>query len=487
MSSIIIICFVLYTVTLFAVTRLSTRRSVVNDESFFRANKKSPWLVVAYGGIGAALSGVTFMSVPGFVHSSAFTYFNVVLGNMIGYFIIALILLPLYYKLNLTSIYLYLNQRLGCWAQRTGSSFFFLSRLLGSALRMYIVIFVLYEFAFKAMGIPFWIPAFIFILIILLYTLQGGIRVIIWTDTLQTTFLLSATLLTIYYILNNVDMTFISLLKESTAEGYTKMIENDWRAGNFYIKQIISGIFLTIALNGLDQDLIQKNLSCKNLKDAQKNVFVLSISLIVVNLIFLTLGAALLYYAKTTGFVLPSNPDSIFPAIAFSLSDVTMVFFIIGLLAAGYSSADGTLTALTTVVCYDFLGFDNENNEKLDEKRRTKMRKIVHVGCAFLFFCVIIIFRPFHDQSLIKMLFDIAALSYGPLLGMFCFGLFTNRKISGAHEKYIPVVAILAPAICYLMKIYSEEILFGYKFGFELLILNGLLTFLGLIALSVRR
>ena len=464
-------------VALFVVTRFTTRKMHNSNEAYFRANRKSPWFVVAYGGIGATMSGVTFMSVPGYVSSSAFTYFGVILGNMVGYLIVALLLLPLYYKLNLTSIYVYLNRRFGFRTQRTGSLFFFVSRLLGSALRMYLVVYVLYEFVFKAMGIPFWVPAVVFIVIILLYTLQGGIRVIVWTDTLQTTFMLIATLLTIYFILREVDVSFLDFIKTSSAEGYTRLFETNWKADNFYWKQLLSGIFLTIALNGLDQDMIQKNLSCRTLKDAQKNVFVLSLSLIAVNLLFLTLGAALLFYSKNTGFMLPANPDSLYPAIAFSLSKVTMVLFIIGLLAAGYSSADGTLTALTTVICYDFLGFSNDS---LSEKQKTKTRKIVHFTCAFLFLCVIIIFKPFHNESLIKTIFDIAALSYGPLLGMFCFGLFTKWKINPAYEKLVPVIAIFSPTFCYFLKTLSPELFNGYKIGFELLIYNGLLTFTGM-------
>ena len=484
MSVLIITCFALYTVALFAVTRVSTRNMKHSNEAYFRANRKSPWFVVAYGGIGATISGVTFMSVPGFVSSSAFTYFGVVLGNMIGYLIVALLLLPLYYKLNLTSIYVYLNQRFGFRTQRTGSLFFFVSRLLGSALRMYLVVYVLYEFVFKAMGIPFWVPAAVFITIILLYTLRGGIRVVVWTDTLQTTFMLIATLLTIFFIFREIDTSVLNFFKSSASEGYTQLIETNWKAGNFYWKQILSGIFLTIALNGLDQDMIQKNLSCRTLKDAQKNIFVLSVSLIAVNLLFLTLGAALLYYAKNTGFLLPDNPDSYFPAIAFSLSKVTMVLFIIGLLAAGYSSADGTLTALTTVICYDFLGFAND---KMTEKHKTGTRKIVHIICASLFLCVIIAFKPFHDESLIKTIFDIAALSYGPLLGMFGFGLFTKWKINPKYEKLVPVIAILAPIICYVLKIFSQELFNGFKFGFELLIINGLITFTGMCFLIRKR
>ena len=477
MPSIILICFTLYTATLFVVTRFANQSTTNSNEAYFRANRKSPWFVVAYGGIGATMSGVTFMSVPGYVQISAFTYFGVILGNMVGFLVVSFVLLPLYYKLNLTSIYVCLNQRFGYLTQRTGSLFFFVSRLLGSALRMYLVVYVLYEFVFKAMNIPFWVPAVVFVVIILLYTLRGGLRVVVWTDTLQTTFMLTATLLTIYIILRTVDLSFLDFLKTSSAEGYTKLIETNWKASNFFGKQLFSGIFLTIALNGLDQDMIQKNLSCRTLKDAQKNVFVLSLSMIVVNLLFLTLGAALLYYAKETGFLLPDNPDSFFPAIAFRISNVTMILFIIGLLAAGYSSADGTLTALTTVVCYDFFGFANNG---MTEKRKTIIRKIVHLICASLFLCVIIIFRPFHDESLIKTIFDIAALSYGPLLGLFGFGLFTKWTIKSKYEKLVPVIAVLAPIICYFLKMYSTQLFNGYMIGFELLIINGLLTFIGL-------
>jgi len=481
---IIIICFTLYTVVLLVVTRLSVRRGQATNETYFRANRKSPWMIVAYGGIGASLSGVTFMSVPGFVAGSAFTYFGVVLGNLLGYIIVALLLLPLYYKLNLTSIYVYLNHRFGLWTQRTGSLFFFLSRLLGSALRMYLVVYVLYEFVFKAMGISFWVSAIVFIAIILLYTLHGGIRVIIWTDTLQTTFMLAATFLTLYFLLRETGITFTGFITNASADGHTKLFETDWKAGNFYLKQVFSGIFLTIALNGLDQDMIQKNLSCKKLKDAQKNIFVLSLSLVIVNLLFLTLGAALLFYAKQTGFTLPDNPDAIYPAIAFNLSNVTVVLFIVGLLAAGYSSADGTLTALTTVICYDFLGFSNEQRKNglipVAENLKIHVRKTVHIICALLFLGVIIAFKPFHDESLIKTVLNIAALSYGPLLGMFSFGLFTKWKIDPQHEKYILIIAILAPIISFLLKHFSLELFSGYNIGFELLIINGLMTFIGM-------
>ncbi|MDR2037653.1 MAG: sodium:solute symporter [Bacteroidales bacterium] len=542
MAAIILVCFVLYSAMLFGVTRI-TSRNATND-TYFRANRKAPWPVVAYGMIGASLSGVTFMSVPGYVQTSQFTYFGVVIGNLIGYIVIALVLLPLYYKLDLTSIYTYLQKRFGFWSHRTGSFFFIVSRMLGSALRMYLVVYVLYEFVFRSWGIPFWVPAVVFIALILLYTLKGGLRTIIWTDTLQTTFMLLATIFTIYFILRETDLSLFTLLKNASAEGYTKLIETNWRSDNFFLKQLVSGAFLTIAMNGLDQDMMQKNLSCRNLKEAQKNVFSLSFSLIFVNLLFLTLGAALLYYASHTGFALPEKSDSIFPAIAFDLSTITVVLFVIGLLAAGYSSADGTLTSLTTAICFDFFEFDRKKSAEgkikfpvksvigilafclllavllildvlhdpvqqkigslllfaavflfvfyvlsilterdIPQKDQVKTRKIVHIICAVLFFCIIVIFRPFHDDSLIKMVFNIAALSYGPLLGLFCFGLFTKWQV---NEHYVPFVAVAAPLICYVLKLYSAEWFNGYVFGFELLLLNGLLTFLGL-CLCIRK
>ncbi len=537
MEIIILACFLFYSALLFCITWVTSRNA--SNDTYFRANRKSPWPVVAYGMIGASLSGVTFMSVPGYVQSSQFTYFGVVIGNLIGYAVIALVLLPLYYKLDVTSIYTYLEKRFGFWSHRTGSFFFIVSRMLGSALRMYLVVYVLYEFVFRSWGIPFWVPAVVFIGLILLYTIQGGLRTIIWTDTLQTTFMLLATVLTIYYILKGTDLSLFTLLKQASAEGHTKLIETDWRADNFFLKQLVSGAFLTIAMNGLDQDMMQKNLSCKTLKEAQKNVFSLSFSLIIVNLLFLTLGAALLYYASHTGFVLPDKSDSIFPGIAFSLSTVTVVLFVIGLLSAGYSSADGTLTSLTTAICFDFLGFDRKTNDvsqeghfsavkfslmlilclalatmiafdifkhpaaqkilslllfasifmlffftfsiftkqTIPDRNKIKVRKMVHVICAIVFLCIIIVFKPFHDDSLIKMVFNIAALSYGPLLGLFCFGLFTRWQI---NEKYVPIIAIMSPLICYILKTYATELFNGYVFGFELLLLNGLITFLGL-------
>ena len=479
----ILIVFVLYTVLLFVIAHFTSRKS--DNASFFTGNRKSPWFVVAYGMIGASLSGVTFMSVPGGVYSGQFTYLPLVFGYVIGYAVIAFVLLPLYYKLNLTSIYSYLEIRFGSKSEKTGAAFFILSRLLGSALRMYLVVFVLYEFVFKAWGLPFWVPAVIFIAIILLYTFKGGIKTVVWTDTLQTTFLLLAALLTAIFILKDLDISLGGLLKKTSELGYTKVFETDWTHNKFWLKQLLSGAFITITMTGLDQDMMQKNLTCKNLRDAQKNVITSSLLFVIVNVLFLCLGAALIFYAQETGFALPVNDagvvvnDKIFPSVAFSLSTLTSILFVVGLVAAGYSSADGTLTALTTTFCFDFLHLDKKN---LSDSQVTKYRKIIHVAFALLYLVVIVLFRPFHNESLIDKIFDIAGFTYGPLLGLYSFGLFVKNRT--ANDKAVPFIAVASPIISYLLKVYSKDLFHGYQFGFEILIINGLLTFLALLACS---
>ena len=486
MSAIILTCFVVYTMLLFLVTWLTSRKA--SNDTYFRGNRKSPWYVVAYGMIGASLSGVTFMSVPGGVYTGQFTYLPLVLGYILGYLAIAYVLLPLYYKLNLTSIYSYLGERIGNVSERTGSLFFIISRLLGSALRMYLVVFVLYEFMFKNWNIPFWVPALVFIIIILMYTFRGGIKTVIWTDTLQTTFLLLAAVVTLVFILKDLDISFVGLVSQLADSGSTRVFDTDWHSNKFYLKQILSGAFITITMTGLDQDMMQKNLTCKTLKDAQKNMITFSLSLVVVNLLFLFLGGALLYYAQQTGFALPLNEagvvvnDKIFPSVAFSLSTFTSVVFVVGLVAAGYSSADGTLTALTTTFYHDFIHLDK--SQRYTEQQKVRFRKLIHVSFAMLYLLVIIAFKPFHNQSLIDTIFDVAGYTYGPLLGLYAFGLFTHYKVK---DKYVPVVAILSPVICYILKLNSQEWLWGYRFGFEIILLNGLLTCLGLFIIRKRK
>lgn len=484
MATTILTVFIVYTILILLIAHITSKKST--NEAFFNGNRKSPWFVVAYGMIGASLSGVTFMSVPGGVYTGHFTYLGIVFGYVIGYAVIAWILLPLYYKLKLTSIYSYLEMRFGQNSEKTGAAFFIISRLIGSALRMYLVVFVLYEFVFKTFGIPFFVPAIIFVALILIYTFKGGIKTVVWTDTLQTTFLILAAVFTVVFLLKKLDMSIFEVLSLSAEKGITKVFETDWTNNKFFVKQILSGAFITITMTGLDQDMMQKNLTCKTLRDAQKNVMTSSLLFIIVNIIFLCLGATLIFYAQQTGFQLPVNEnnvvinDMIFPSIAFSLSSLTSIFFIIGIIAAGYSSADGTLTALTTTFCFDFMHIDK--NTKLTENEIAKRRKIIHICFAVLYLLIIILFRPFHNDSLIDKLFDIAGYTYGPLLGLYSFGLFVKNRTP--NDKLVPYIAVLSPVISYLLNLYSEELFFGYKFGFEILIVNGLITFMALLAIS---
>lgn len=484
MTTTILTVFIVYTILILLIAHITSKKST--NEAFFNGNRKSPWFVVAYGMIGASLSGVTFMSVPGGVYTGHFTYLGIVFGYVIGYAVIAWILLPLYYKLKLTSIYSYLEMRFGQNSEKTGAAFFIISRLIGSALRMYLVVFVLYEFVFKTFGIPFFVPAIIFVALILIYTFKGGIKTVVWTDTLQTTFLILAAVLTVVFLLKKLDMSIFEVLSLSAEKGITKVFETDWTNNKFFVKQILSGAFITITMTGLDQDMMQKNLTCKTLRDAQKNVMTSSLLFIIVNIIFLCLGATLIFYAQQTGFQLPVNEnnvvinDMIFPSIAFSLSSLTSIFFIIGIIAAGYSSADGTLTALTTTFCFDFMHIDK--NTKLTENEIANRRKIIHICFAVLYLLIIILFRPFHNDSLIDKLFDIAGYTYGPLLGLYSFGLFVKNRTP--NDKLVPYIAVLSPVISYLLNLYSEELFFGYKFGFEILIVNGLITFMALLAIS---
>ena len=480
--------FVFYVVLLFVITGITSRKA--DNKTYFTGNRKSPWFVVAYGMIGSSLSGVTFMSVPGDVYTTQFTYFGVVLGYILGYLVIGGLLLPLYYKLNVTSVYEYLGSRIGKEAHETGSVLFFVSRLLGSALRMYLVIFVLQIFVFDGWHIPIWLTSIVMIIIILLYTFRGGLKTVVWTDLLQTTFLLLALVITIAVIMKNMGGSFADIWQAMGTAGKDgidcrQVFNTDWRNNSFFVKQIIGGMFITIAMTGLDQDMMQKNLTCKNLRDAQKNVMTSSLLFVIVNGLFLCLGAALIFYAQETGFQLPMNEagvvvnDKIFPSVAFSLSKFTAIVFVIGLVAAGYSSADGTLTALTTTFCFDFMHFDKK---QLTEQQITQRRKWIHVAFALLYLLVIIAFRPFHNESLIDKVVDIAGYTYGPLLGLYTFGLFVkNRKVV---DKAVPFIAVASPVISYFLKMYSPQLFGGYKIGFEILIINGLMTFVALLLFS---
>lgn len=479
--TILLSCFLAYTLLLFLITFLTARKA--NNESFYIGNKTSPWYVVAYGMIGASLSGVTFMSVPGWVGSSQFSYFMIVVGYLFGYIIIANVLLPLYYRLNLTSIYSYLEQRFGFWSYKTGAFYFLLSRVLGASLRMFLVIYVLQHFVFDAWGFPFWLTVVIFISLIILYTFKGGIKTIIWTDTLQTTFMLLAVVISVILITKDLHFSFSELVSKIFNSDYSKVIVTDWAPKNNFVKQFFSGMFITIVMTGLDQEMMQKNLSCRNIRDAKKNMMSFSFIIVVVNFMFLFLGAALFTYANAKGIDLTklASTDDIFPTITLQyLGPLAGLVFFIGLISAAYPSADGALTALTTSFCIDFLGVQKKTH--LTERKKTNIRYLVHIGFALTMLVVVIVFRFFYDKALIDNLFTIAGYTYGPLLGLYAFGLFTRFKVK---DKWVPLVAILSPIICYVLSDNSAAWL-GYKFGFELLILNGLLTFIGLIILRKR-
>jgi len=479
--TLIFISFLAYTILLFAVTWITTRKA--NNESFYIGNKASPWFVVAYGMIGASLSGVTFMSVPGWVGATQFSYLLVVAGYMIGYTVIATVLMPLYYKLNLTSIYSYLEQRFGFWSYKTGAFFFLLSRTIGASFRMFLVVNVLQVFVFDAWNIPFIVTVSIFIALIILYTLKGGIKTIIWTDTLQTTFMLLAVGISIYLISKDLQFDFRNLISTVWQSDYSDIVITDWHSKQFFLKQILSGAFIAIVMTGLDQEMMQKNLSCRNIHDAQKNMFSFSIVLVFVNLMFLFLGAVLYIFATRHGIELPARTDDLFPMIAIKyLGPLAGLVFIIGLISAAYPSADGALTSLTTSFTIDFLGLNKR--EDLNEEQKKRIRYKVHLSFAFLLLLVIVLFRAINDRAVIDKLFTVAGYTYGPLLGLYAFGLFTRFQIK---DKWVPYVAISSPIFCYFLSDNSVFLLDGYRFGFELLIINGLYTFAGLWLLRIRK
>jgi len=433
--------------------------------------------------IGASLSGVTFMSVPGWVGGTQFTYLMVIAGYLIGYTVIATVLMPLYYRLNLTSIYSYLEQRFGFWSYKTGSFFFILSRTIGASFRMFLVVNVLQIFVFDAWNIPFFVTVSIFILLIILYTLKGGIKTIIWTDTLQTTFMLAAVGITIFLISKSMHSSLTEMFSTVFNSDYSKVIETDWQSKRHFLKQIMSGAFIAIAMTGLDQEMMQKNLSCKNIGEAQKNMFTFSIVLVFVNMMFLILGAMLFLYATQAGIQLPGRSDDLFPVIAINhLGTLAGLVFLIGLISAAYPSADGALTSLTTSFSIDILGLDKKEN--IDEKAKQKIRYKVHFGFAILLLVVIVIFRAINDRAVVEKLFTVAGYTYGPLLGLYAFGMFTRFKV---HDKWVPIIAISSPIICYFISENSEYLFWGNKIGFELLIINGIITFIGLFFIRLKR
>ncbi|MGB1043203.1 MAG: sodium:solute symporter [Tenacibaculum sp.] len=450
-----------------------------NNNTFFKADNSSPWYLVAFGMIGASLSGVTFISVPGWVAGQQMSYMQMVLGYVVGYAVIGLLLLPLYYKLNLTSIYTYLEDRFGRYSYKTGASFFLLSRTIGAAFRLFLVANVLQLILFDAYGIPFWITVTITILLIWLYTFKGGIKTIVWTDTLQTLFMLIAVGVCIVMIKDEMQIdslfTYISENKLSKTFFF-----DDWKSGNYFWNRFLSGAFIAIVMTGLDQDMMQKNLTCRNLKDAQKNMFWFTLVLVVVNFFFLALGILLTDYATLNG--IEAAKDSLFPTIAMSgnLGIVTSLFFLLGLIAAAYSSADSALTSLTTSFSIDILEIDKKD----DELQKEKTRKKIHVLFSLILIATILIFKYFiADASVIAKIFQFAGYTYGPLLGLYAFGLFTKLNIK---DRFVPIICLVSPVLTYLISVLSKTYV-NFDFGFFVLILNGFLTFLGLLIIKTSK
>jgi len=444
-----------------------------SNESFFKANNKAPWYVVAFGMIGASLSGVTFISVPGWIESQSFSYMQMVLGYVIGYAIIGLVLLPLYYRLNLTSIYTYLEDRFGAYAYKTGASFFLLSRVIGASFRLFLVANVLQLILFDSYGVPFWVTVTITILLIWLYTFRGGIKTIIWTDMLQTLFMLIAVGVCIISISDQLDIDNLFSYISENALSKTFFFD-DIKAGNYFWKQFFSGAFIAVVMTGLDQDMMQKNLACKSLKDAQKNMFWFTIVLVIVNFFFLALGVLLTDFA--TANEINAHKDSLFPTLAMQgdLGLAVSIFFLLGLIAAAYSSADSALTSLTTSFSIDILEID----KKYTPEEQIKIRKRSHIWFSFILVSTILIFKYFiANESVIAKIFQFAGYTYGPLLGLYAFGLFTRLSVK---DKAIPFIAITAPILTYFINYFSINLI-GFDFGFFVLIVNGLLTFIGLL------
>lgn len=465
----IIILITAYFAVLIGVSYLTTRN--IDSKSFYLGNRKSPWYLVAFGMIGASLSGVTFISVPGWVNGSQFSYFQMVLGYLLGYVVVAEILIPLYYKLNLTTIYGYLEQRFGKKSYKTGAAFFLLSRSIGSAFRLYLVAMVLQLAVFDALEIPFWITVSITIFLIWVYTFKGGIKTIIITDTFQTLVMLLAVVFTIFIIGSELNLTFSGIFNSITSDSRSQIFFFDSSTRNFFT-QFFSGAFITITMTGLDQDMMQKNLSCKNLSEAKKNIYSYSITLILVNLLFLGLGVLLFQYAEVKGINLPSKSDELYPLLALNyLGPIVATLFILGLIAAAYSSADSAMAALTTSVCVDFLDFEKG-------KESPKTRTIVHLLISLAMIGLILLFKLVNNDSVISELFKAAGFTYGPLLGLFAFGLFTSYKVK---DFWVPFICVLSPIISFILNFYSKEIFpNNYQIGFEIIIINGALTFLGL-------
>jgi len=506
MSVTLLFSFVIgYFILLLAVAYFTSRNS--NNDSFFIGNRSSNWMLVAFGMIGTSLSGVTFVSVPGTVGDvaggsyKAFGYFQVVLGYFIGYFVIAFVLLPLYYRLNLTSIYNYLQKRFGNIAYKTGALFFIISRTVGATARLYLVIFVLQEFILARLGVPFLLTTFVILLMILLYTFEGGVKTIVYTDTLQTSFMLLGLVVCVFYILNNLNLSVGEAMQTLSDKGYTHIFNTDIKSKGFFLKQILGGMFITIGMTGLDQEMMQKNISVKNLKDSQKNMMTFNVIIVIVNFLFLLLGGLLYLYAQNHGaqyqevvtdgvtrLQLVSDGkniigDSLFPTVALTYATQAIsIIFIIALISALFPSADGALTALTSSFCIVILGL--KRKETLTEQQRKRIRLTVHLGFTLIFMLCILVFKWIGSRSIIDKILDFAGYTYGPLLGLFAFGIFSKRKLP--ETWLITLVCLVSPLLCYFLSINAPKWFGGFQIGIELLLINGIITYLGLFLISKR-
>ena len=477
MSPLLLFSFVVaYFVLLLVVAYWTSRGS--DNESFFIGNRNSNWMLVAFGMIGTSLSGVTFVSVPGAVSRDSFSYFQITLGYFLGYLLIAYVLLPLYYRLHLTSIYNYLNERLGFTSYKTGAAFFILSRVLGATARLYLVVNILQDAILSGFHIPFWLTTLIILLMILLYTYEGGVKTIVWTDTLQTTCMLGGMLICVFFILHQLNMNLSGALHAMQEKGYSKIFFTDPDSKLFFLKQIVAGMFITVTMTGMDQEMMQKSISVKTLKDSQKNMVVLGFIMLVVIFLFLFLGGLLYLFAGAEN--IPLSGDHLFPGLALHhMPHVISIIFIIALISALFPSSDGAITALTSSFCIDILGINR--NQNLDEKQRKKIRHRVHLVFILVFLIFVLIYKWISSDSMIGIILKVAAYTYGPLLGLFSFSILTRRQL---RNQWVPWVCILSPILCFFLDKYQEYIFGSFHIGLELLLINGAFTFLGLFLIS---
>lgn len=482
---VILLCIIFVYFLLLIAISFITGKDTSND-TFFKANKSSPWYLVAFGMIGASLSGVTFISIPGVVGTNGvnqnFSYLQMVWGYLLGYMIIANVLMPIYYRYNVTSIYEYLNERLGKSSYKTGAGFFLVSRLIGSSFRMYIVAMVMHQFVFMHFGLPFWLTVLISIFLIWVYTFRGGIKTIVITDVFQTFCMIGSLIMTIFFLAKQFDQNIFDFVNRVVTSSYGKLmyLDSGWKDSNYFFKQVLGGMLIALVMTGLDQDMMQKNLTCRNLKEAQRNMLSFSVLLFFVNMAFLILGGGLYLFAAKEGIQIPAKSDQFFPMIAFNyLSGAGSILFLLGLTASNYASADSALASLTTSYCIDFVNFNQSN---IPEKQKRKIRTRVHLAFSLLIFLVIVIFYWLNNDAVINKVFQFAGLTYGPLLGLFSFAILTKRKM--VFNQWVPIVCIVSPILTYLINVNSSSWLNGFTFGNLLVALNGLITFAGLMLVS---